>query len=166
MYGVYGIMGSNWSVAELGKMTEEEVAGALERAEAICRRARARLTRTRRQILEIVLRGAAPATASDILQQLRPVERSATPAAVYRSVEFLIQHGLVHRLDSAKAFIACAIPEHEHPSQVLICRRCGTVIETEDRHVASATHALSHKLGFALDRHVVELTGLCGPCRT
>jgi Fur family zinc uptake transcriptional regulator len=134
-------------------------------AEQICQRAGARLTPLRRRVLELVLASARPPSAYEILHRLRPLDSSATPAGVYRSLEFLADHGLVHRLDSTKTFVACAIPDHAHPSQMLICRRCGTVVEAEDRRVSSATEKLGRRLGFALDRRTVELTGVCPTCR-
>ena len=145
--------------------TRETQRKAIRSAEEICRRGEARLTPLRRHVLELVLASPRPPTTYEILDRLRPIDSSATAAGVYRSLEFLASHGLVHRLKSTKTFVACAMPEHAHPSQMLICRRCGTAIEAEDPHVASATETLSRRLGFDLDRGTVELTGICAICR-
>jgi Fe2+ or Zn2+ uptake regulation protein len=48
---------------------------------------------------------------------------------------------------------------------MLVCRRCGTVVETEDSQVAQATESLGRRLGFALDRNTMEFVGLCPSCR-
>ncbi|HEY3911606.1 MAG TPA: Fur family transcriptional regulator [Stellaceae bacterium] len=140
-------------------------AAALRSAEEICRRSGGRLTRLRRDVLVLVLSAECPLTAYEILDLLRPDNASATPASVYRSLDFLTEHGLVHRIESSKAFIACAMPDHAHPSQLLVCRRCGTAVETEDARVAAAAEKLGRRLGFALDRSTVELTGLCPSCQ-
>ena len=113
----------------------------------------------------LVLAAERPLTAYEILDLLRPKDPSATPAGVYRSLDFLIELGLVHRIDSAKSFVACAMPDHAHPSQMLVCRRCGTVVEIEDPGVAKATASLGRRLGFALDRNTIEFVGLCPSCR-
>ena len=139
-------------------------AEAQQLAEEICRRVGARLTRLRRKVFILVLSAEPPLTAYEILDLLRPYDRSATPAGVYRSLDFLTELGLVHRIESAKS-IACAMPDHSHPSQMLVCRRCGTVVETEDSGVARATESLGRRLGFALDRSTMELVGLCSSCR-
>jgi Fur family zinc uptake transcriptional regulator len=144
--------------------TRDDHAIALQSAEEYCQRIGARLTRLRRNILLLVLTAERPLTAYEILDLLRPKDPSATPAGVYRSLDFLTELGLVHRIDSAKSFIACAIPDHAHPSQMLVCRRCGTVVETEDPGVARATESLGRRLGFALDRNTMELVGLCSSC--
>jgi Fur family zinc uptake transcriptional regulator len=140
-------------------------AKALHAAEEICRRTGARLTRLRRGVLALVLAAQHPLTAYEILALLRPKDKSATPAGVYRSLDFLAAQGLVHRIESTKAFVACAMPDHMHPSQMLVCRRCGTAVEAEDTHVAKATEKLGRRLGFALDRNTMELIGLCSSCR-
>jgi Fur family zinc uptake transcriptional regulator len=145
--------------------TRDDHAIALQSAEEYCQRVGARLTRLRRNILLLVLTAEHPLTAYEILDLLRPKDPSATPAGVYRSLDFLTELGLVHRIDSAKSFIACAMPDHAHPSQMLVCRRCGTVVETEDSQVAKATESLGRRLGFALDRNTMEFVGLCSSCR-
>jgi Fur family zinc uptake transcriptional regulator len=57
------------------------------------------------------------------------------------------------------------MPNHAHPGQMLVCRRCGTAIETEDSQMAKAAESLGRRLGFALDRRTMKLTGLCSSCR-
>jgi Fur family transcriptional regulator, zinc uptake regulator len=140
-------------------------AEALHSAEAVCRLSGARLTRLRRNTLAILLQAERPLTAYEILDLLRPADRAATPAGVYRSLDFLTARRLAHRIESSKAFVACVFPEHPHPSQMLVCRRCGTAVETEDTGVAEAAENLGRRLGFALDRGALELTGLCPSCQ-
>jgi Fur family zinc uptake transcriptional regulator len=138
---------------------------ALHAAEAVCRQSGARLTRLRRDVLALLLAAERPLTAYEILERLRPKDRAATAAGVYRSLEFLTAHRLAHRIESSKAFVACVFPEHAHPSQMLVCRRCGTAVETEDSRVVEAAENLGRRLGFALDRGALELTGLCSSCQ-
>ncbi len=137
----------------------------LDELEAICRIRGGRLTRQRRAVLAKLLAATRPMTAYEILDALRPEDAAATPASVYRSLDFLMEHGVAHRLETTKSFVACEHPDHAHAVQFLICRQCGTVVETEDRRVESATAQLSHRLGFALDQRTVELTGTCATCQ-
>lgn len=83
----------------------------------------ARLTRLRGNVLMVVLSVERPLTADEILDVLGPKDPSATRAVVYRSLDFLTALGWVHRIESAKSFIAGAIPDRLHPSQLLVCRR-------------------------------------------
>jgi Fur family transcriptional regulator, zinc uptake regulator len=146
-------------------VARNDISALLRSAEETASRAGARFTRLRRNVLAVVAAADHPLSAYEILDRLRPGNRGATPAAVYRSLDFLIELGLVHRIESAKAFIACALPDHTHTSQLLVCRRCGTAVETEDAPLAQAAAHLSRRLGFALDHGTMELTGLCATCR-
>jgi Fur family zinc uptake transcriptional regulator len=137
----------------------------LEDAEAICGRSGARLTRLRRQVLELLLAADAPVTAYELLDRLR-LGRRATPAGIYRSLDFLLMHGLVHRLDSRKAFVACIRPDHPHVSQFLICRRCGTAVEVADTRISSVVGEWSERLGFEVEAESLEVSGSCATCRS
>ena len=142
-------------------------AAALAAAEAACARKGARLTPMRRAVLEQLIQAGRPLGAYELLHRLGAGRSTTVPAppAVYRSLDFLQQHGLIHRLETARAYVACLHPEHPHAAQFLICRRCDTVVEADDEQVAGAAEALGQRAGFVLERHSVELTGICASCR-
>jgi Fur family zinc uptake transcriptional regulator len=143
-----------------------EWTGVLDGAEALCRARGGRLTPQRRAVLATLLETGGPATAYELLDLIKPEDSSITPASIYRSLDFLVDAGLVHRLDSTRSFIACEHPDHPHAGQFLICRACGTVVEAEDKRIARATEDLGERHGFTLDHRTVELVGLCGGCRS
>jgi Fur family zinc uptake transcriptional regulator len=116
--------------------------------------------------LVTLLEAGRPATAYELLDLIKLEDTSITPASIYRSLDFLVNMGLVHRLDSTRSFVACEHPDHPHAGQFLICRECGTVVEAEDKRIARATEDLGERHGFTLDHRTVELVGLCGGCRT
>ncbi len=140
--------------------------GLIEEAETICRARGGRLTQQRRAVLGMLLAVGRPVTAYELLDLIRPDDAAMTSASTYRSLEFLVGMGLVHRLDSTRSFVACERPEHVHAGQFLICRQCGTVVEAEDKRIAQAAEDLGERHGFMLDRRTVELTGVCGVCRS
>jgi Fur family zinc uptake transcriptional regulator len=147
-------------------MTQDhDRAHVLAEAEASCRQRGGRLTPGRRLVLDFLLQAARPLTAYEVMDRLRLAGAPATPAGAYRSLDFLLEHGLAHRLETRRAYVACGHPDHPHAGQFLICRQCGTVVETEDERVATAAEQLGQRLGFALDQRTVELTGVCGPCQ-
>ncbi len=140
--------------------------GLIEEAETICRARGGRLTQQRRTVLSKLLAAARPVTAYELLDLVRPDDSAMTSASTYRSLDFLVEMGLVHRLDSTRSFVACERPEHVHAGQFLICRQCGTVVEAEDKRIAKAAEDLGERHGFMLDHRTVELTGVCGACRS
>jgi Fur family zinc uptake transcriptional regulator len=138
---------------------------ALHKAAGLCARRGARLTDLRRRVLELVWRRHAAIKAYDILGELGSAAGSAKPPTVYRALDFLIAHGLVHRLESLNAYVGCPEPEAPHEGQFLICGSCGGVSEFEAPAIQAAIAAEAALQGFAVARQTVEARGTCRSCR-
>ncbi len=136
----------------------------LAEAERICAARRVRLTPKRRQVLEIIAKSHAAAGAYEILEEMAGPKGRPAPVIVYRALEFLMTHGLVHRLASLNAFIACANPQPEHGAQFLICRGCRTVTEFSNPAMGTAIRAGAREAGFSVEASMVEISGLCAAC--
>jgi Fur family zinc uptake transcriptional regulator len=136
----------------------------LARAEALCTDRGVRLTDQRRQVLEIVCRAERPIGAYEILDAMRVDVRKAAPTMVYRALDFLLEQGLIHRLETLHAFIGCTHPERPHASQFLICTDCGGVRELDDDSIQCSLHEAAAQSGFAPRRRVVEVIGTCAGC--
>lgn len=141
------------------------VSTALREAARVCERDGQRLTPIRRRVLELVWSSHQPIGAYAILEKLKREGRSAAPPTAYRALEFLLARGLIHRIESLNAFIGCPEPGAAHPVQFLICRRCGTTAELDDRKVDAALEKNAAARGFAVERRVIELSGLCRRCQ-
>jgi len=143
---------------------------ALARAEASCLARGAQLTPLRRQVLALVLAARQPIGAYALLDQLRATRAGAAPPTVYRALDFLLDQGLIHRLERLNAFVACghqhAAHEHaqDHQHQFLICRDCGATSEICDSGVTRAVTEAALRQGFRLLRATVEVEGICGRC--
>ena len=143
------------------------VASALGSAEAICVARGEKLTALRRQVLELVWGGHRPTGAYDILAAMQAqTGRKIAPPTVYRTLDFLQQQGLVHRIESLNAYVGCRAPGRPHDVQFMICRSCRAAIELDDRAVASSLDAAAAAAGFAIEQRVVEVSGLCARCAT
>ncbi len=142
------------------------IADALDRAEELCAGKGVRLTALRRRVLELIWDSHKPVGAYAILDILKDDQRSAAPPTVYRALDFLIEHGLVHRIQSLNAFVGCADPDHAHAGFFLICNECGDAVEIEDENVDRAVAATAKGRGFDIFTQTVEATGRCPQCRT
>jgi len=140
------------------------VAAALAAAERRCTRAGARLTETRRRVLELIWAEGQPLGAYDLIERLSAERGRVAPPTVYRALEFLLAHGLVHRIESRNAYFGCTRPEAADCGPVLICRRCGAVAEPETAGIDAALAAEAERLGFRLEGRTVEVSGLCPVC--
>ncbi|MDR3422556.1 MAG: transcriptional repressor [Xanthobacteraceae bacterium] len=138
---------------------------ALTHAEELCAARSQRLTPMRRQVLETLLASHKPLGAYEIMERLGDHGRPA-PITVYRALDFLRDNGLVHRIESRNAFVACV---HEHtdsdPVVFLICEHCGAVGEATGSAVAEALKTSCRAAGFAPKSPVIEIAGICSHCR-
>jgi Fur family zinc uptake transcriptional regulator len=114
--------------------------------------------------LELVWSRHAPIGAYELLEQLQRDGRSAAPPTVYRALDFLMEHGLVHRLESLNAFVGCPQPDRDHVSQFLICTSCRDVAEIDDPAIGSAVSRGAAAAGFVVNRLTIEMQGLCPAC--
>jgi Fur family transcriptional regulator, zinc uptake regulator len=105
----------------------------LEKAAAACAERGAQLTNLRRLVLKLILDAEGPTTAYQLLDRLRAIHPGAVPPTVYRALDFLMEQHLIHKIERLNHFIACSDTDHPHSVQFLICRKCGTVAELEDR---------------------------------
>ena len=139
---------------------------ALGEAERLCQRRGARLTKLRKRVLALVWTSHSPVGAYDVLARLSQEHGRAAPPTVYRALEFLLEQGLVHRVESLNAFVGCPDPSESHNGQFLICRDCGAAAEMEVRAIDRAISAQAAAYGFAVEGKTVEVRGLCPACQS
>ncbi|WP_422375883.1 Fur family transcriptional regulator [Roseibium sp.] len=107
-----------------------------------------------------------PLTAYAILDLLRDSGFRA-PLQVYRALDKLVDYGLVHRLESLNAFVACS---HKgcggHGAAAFaICDTCGLVSEFTPEKAIELLKGWTQEQGFQLTRTTIELRGKCSRCR-
>ena len=139
------------------------IASSLSAAEAHCDRHDLQLTPVRRRTLEILLEAHAALGAYDVLARLDAEGLGSKPPVVYRALSFLVEQGLVHRIERLNAFVACAHPGAAHDPAFMICRSCHAVAETEANTATLGPSAAS--TGFQIEQTVVEAAGLCPACQ-
>jgi Fur family transcriptional regulator, zinc uptake regulator len=147
-------------------MMARQIEAALARAQRICATRGARLTPVRRRVLELILQSDQPAGAYALLAELQRGRGKLGPPTVYRALEFLLAHRLIHKIETSSAFIACCDVEHPHQSQFMICEDCGATEEIQDEAIVQSIRQLGEGRGFAIERQIIEARGLCPACRT
>ena len=154
-----------------------------------------RLTRVRRMVLEFLLNAGMPVKAYDILDALRlSAPKALTPASIYRALDYLLQEGLVHKIGTLNAYVACAeaCPEscnevcaktctdfctknsdetrpascrgRHAPVFMLVCPGCRKSREISDPGLYQTIFSTMQRQGFQLQGDTVELTGICPGC--
>lgn len=146
--------------------TNTVVSEALAAADLHCKKRGASLTVIRRTVLELLYRSPAGMKAYDLLDQVKEFKAGATPPTVYRALDFLMEHGLVHKISKANVFRACSLGchAHAHPGLFLVCPKCNGVEELDDD---SATRSLLKTLssrGYTIASEEIEVSAVCPAC--
>lgn len=124
------------------------------------------LTPGRRRILEILVHEGRPLGAYEMIDRIAEATgKRPAPISVYRALDFLLENGLIHRLASRNAFLACG---HGHaatePIVFLICDSCGAVVEATSPTMREALGEIAEKAHFSARAQVMEIAGRCRAC--
>ncbi|PLX38005.1 MAG: transcriptional repressor [Hyphomicrobiales bacterium] len=127
--------------------------------------ASANLTHNQSLVFKALTRAEGPLSAYTILDQLRD-QGFRAPLQVYRALDKLLALGLVHRLESLNAFVACAHPQcHAHGTIAFaICEGCGQVSEFSDDEIEARLGGWAQANGFTPQKTTIEIRGLCRQC--
>ncbi len=140
------------------------VSEALGTAEHLCVVRGVQLTPIRYQVLELIWESHKAVKAYELLDRIKPLQTAAKPATIYRALDFLIEQGLIHRVESLNAFVGCTSSGHQHEQLLLICKLCN---EVEERPAMEVMQALSQELdqaGFVVHSKAIEIHGICVKC--
>ena len=145
------------------KTTSEQVA----LVESLCIQRGVQLTKSRRQVLELLWEYGRPMGAYDLIDGLKRLNgRAIGPPTVYRALEFLTSQGFVSKIESDNTFVTCSHPERKQHYLFFICGDCGTSVELEDSGIENRLAEDAEHLGFRVSRRVVEVKGVCVVCIT
>jgi Fur family zinc uptake transcriptional regulator len=123
------------------------------------------LTKNQSLVMGALTKSAGPLSAYTILDQLRDHGFRA-PLQVYRALDKLVEFGLVHRLESLNAFVACRHPGCDGGETIafMICDDCNQVEEITDAGLADRIRMIAADASFSLAKSTVELRGQCPDC--
>lgn len=136
----------------------------LTAAEAYCMANGLQFTAPRRAVLKIIAASKKPLGAYDVLEKLGKHLKNPKPPTAYRALEFLQTHGLIHRIESLNAYLACHAGHRHQGSQFMICTSCGNVGEAHICALPEALQKQAAKSGFTPAYWSAEIHGLCSAC--
>lgn len=141
------------------------VSSAMRDAEKVCKKRGVNLTPIRRQVLEIIWQGHNPVKAYEIIENFGSTSHPTAPPTVYRALDFLIENGLVHRIESQNAFIGCSQPVTAHKANFFICESCHRAIEIDSARLEASFEQIAADHSFQIKHKTVEIYGLCANCK-
>ena len=137
-----------------------------EAALAACRLRGAQITPLREKALAALWSADRPLGAYELREILAAeTGRSLAAPSVYRTLDFLCEHGVAVKIESRNAYVACAHPDHDHACIFLVCETCGVSTEIDNEKLEQLIGDNARHLGFAVKRRVVELSGICARCQ-
>ena len=106
-----------------------------------------------------------PASAYDVTERLSEAQgRRVAANSVYRILDLFVASNLAQRIESANAYIANPHPGCRHDCMFLVCDRCGQATHVDDDSVTDRVREAAERAGFAPERPVIEVHGLCADC--
>ena len=118
--------------------------------------------------MNLLSKAKGPLSAYNILYDLRD-HGFRGPTQVYRVLEKLLKIGMVHRIESMNAFVACQQEKCDEKNKEInlftICEICGSVQELLNNGLKNIVKSLSKDNNFLLKNSVLELNGVCSKCK-
>ncbi len=124
-----------------------------------------RLTKWRRRVLEILLEKHRSLGAYEILERLSDGGEKPQPPTAYRALDYLVEHGLAHRIEKMNAYVACAQPGACERAGFFFCKLCRTVAEVQCAGAEADLLRAAETSGFSAEQTVIEVEGVCADCQ-
>ncbi len=156
---------------------DNDPAKRMQDAKDYCLERGVRFTPLREEVYALILAADKPMGAYDLISALQlsrqnsktasiaTKSKNIAPPTVYRSLEFLLNEGLIHQLSSMNAYVPCCHPRSNHAAAFLICRVCEKVEECSNLPVNAMMNFATDDAKFTIERSVIELKGICRDCR-
>jgi Fur family ferric uptake transcriptional regulator len=149
----------------MAHLDKAEGAALLDRFRRHLREHNQPITRQRDLVAQVVFRSEDHLSVDAIRRELKLLGASVGTATVYRTLDLLVESGLVRAHEFGEGFKRyepmTAQTDHEH----LICERCGRVVEFANERMERMLPVLADEHGFQHRRHRVEIYGVCRDCR-
>jgi len=147
-----------------GGLSARDREAAIAAAAARCEADGERMTGPRRRVLDLLLTAGEPVKAYDLIGRFGEEGQAAKPPTVYRALDFLERRGLVHRIASISAYVACSAGDKAHSAAFLICDCCGAAEEVAPSVDPGFAEAAG-RAGYLIERTTIEGHGRCPACR-
>ena len=137
---------------------------ALIEAKIICDQRGVKLTKLRETVLKLIWKNHSYVKAYDLLEDLKKIDSSAKPPTIYRSLEFLLENGFIHKIQSLNAFVGCSHPNEHNKCYFLICKECQNIEECHSENINEFVQSTSSNNNFSPNQVTLEISGVCQEC--
>jgi Fur family ferric uptake transcriptional regulator len=135
----------------------------------LLRRDGGRITKPRRAVLECLADSDRSLSPNAVMEKIKngrePIDVDL--ATVYRNLEALQAHGLVHRVGPNADFVACAHATCEVDLHLIVhCSKCGLTQELDipEELLSPMKKYVHRRTGYQFDEHFMQMSGACKSC--
>ena len=136
----------------------------MKNIEEYCKAKNLKLTPVRQKVFQLLVKEKSGLGAYRILDLLREAGFNSQPPVAYRALDFLVEHGFVHKIESQNSFVACSDPGEHHSPIFMICKKCDSVSEATVSVPASDLSEALMATGFQVEQTIIEADGVCSTC--
>jgi len=123
-----------------------------------------KVTKPRRQVLEVLEGTQKPVSPYDIQRLLEKQGKYLNHVTVYRVLDLLCGLNLAHKVPLKGGFVRCSLGKAEGCHRFVVCRQCGAIQEFADEELCQEEDKFAEGLGFHTECHLSESSGLCSNC--
>jgi Fur family ferric uptake transcriptional regulator len=147
----------------MSRLPPDEAVRLLEQFRRQLRDRRLPVTRQRLAVAGAVFAAGDHPSVLELTRRLKAEGEAVGTATLYRTLQLLVETGLVRERDFGEGFARYepAAEGHDH----LICQRCGLVVEFSSDRVERMLRVTADEHRFRYRRHHLEVHGLCQACR-
>lgn len=124
-----------------------------------------RTTQSRRAVAALIAGRDGAFETADLVADSRRRSLRVARATIFRTLEVLVSLGAVERLDlpnGEHSYVRCDSRGHHHH---LVCTRCQRAVDLKGLGMTPIITDVERRTGYRIDRHRVELFGLCPACQ-
>lgn len=133
----------------------------------LCAKRQVKLTPQRLEVLRLIFQQHNISVSAYKLLYLLQESSSpnAKPSTIYRSLNFLLDQGFIHRIESTNSFVLCKyFLELSHNFAIFICNHCQQVMEKTIKGIEEILENTARLTGFIMSNNIIEAHGLCPKC--
>ena len=127
-------------------------------------KANLKLTKARKAIWKTIASSGEPLSIPQILNRAKEMCPSLGLVTVYRTLAVMEKAGLIKLFqtkDGSLGYVSSVLATESHHVQ---CILCGKVVEFECTGMEETIRTVEEKTGFRIERHNLELFGICPSC--
>lgn len=136
----------------------------MKSAERLCDTKGLAFTPLRRQVYALIAAEETPVGAYDLLDRLKAERGNAAPVTIYRALDFLLEAGLIHKIDALHAYTACEAEHADHGGMLLVCNGCKNITEMQNPALEAQISETALRYRFHTADGLIEVRGLCADC--